>query len=65
MGRSGNPNLLAARLKHALSARTELYATAAYARVPSGDAIGVGNSPRLYSENGSQVGLNLGMLHRF
>lgn len=64
-GRSGDPNLLAMRLTHTMSARTELYATAAYAWIPSGDAIGIGNSSRLYAENGKQAGLNIGMLHRF
>ncbi|WP_169801843.1 porin [Herbaspirillum chlorophenolicum] len=65
MGLSGNPNLLAMRLTHTMSARTDLYTTLAYAWVPCGDPIGVGNSPQLYAENGRQTGLNVGMRHRF
>lgn len=64
-GINGNPNLLAMRLKHAMSKRTDLYATAAYAWNPSGDPVGVGNSARLYAENGRQIGLNFGIRHRF
>ncbi|KAF1046342.1 MAG: Outer membrane porin protein 32 [Herbaspirillum frisingense] len=60
-----NPRLFAARLRHAMSARTDLYATAGYAWIGNGQPVGVGNNARLYAENGAQVGINLGMRHKF
>jgi len=64
-GNNGNPTMYAARIKYAMSPRTSLYLTGAYAVVKNSQPAGVSNSVNSYSENGAQVGINLGMTHRF
>lgn len=64
-GNNGNPTMYAARVKYAMSPRTSLYLTGAYAFVKNSQPVGVSNSVNSYSENGAQVGINMGVTHRF
>lgn len=64
-GNNGNPTMYAGRIKYAASPRTSFYLTGAYAAVKNTQPVGVSNAVNFYSENGAQVGINMGVTHRF
>ncbi|MFZ1180660.1 MAG: porin [Herbaspirillum sp.] len=58
-----DPVMYSLRLKYALSKRTDLYASAAYAKAKNGKTVGLSRDDAGYDD--SQRGLTLGMQHRF
>ncbi|AKZ63825.1 hypothetical protein F506_15165 [Herbaspirillum hiltneri N3] len=64
-GNNGNPTMYAGRIRYAMSARTSLYLVGAYAVVKNSQPVAVSHSARTHAENGVQVGINMGVTHRF
>lgn len=62
-GTESDPVMYALRLKYALSKRSELYGTAAYARAKNGQMVSLSRDEVGYGS--TQAGLAFGMLHRF
>ena len=62
-GKDADPTMYVVRYRYALSKRTDLYATAAYAKAKNGQLTGLSRDDTAYGE--SQHGLMVGMQHRF
>ncbi|GGX47356.1 porin [Undibacterium squillarum] len=62
-GKDADPSMLVARAKYALSKRTDLYVSAAYAKAKNGLATGVSRDDAGFTN--SQSGATIGMQHRF
>lgn len=58
-----DPIMYSLRLKYALSKRTDLYASGAYAKAKNNQLVGLSRDDVAYGN--SQLGLTLGMQHRF
>lgn len=63
LARDADPVMYALRLKYALSGRTDLYVSGAYAKAKNG--LPVGLSRESIGSGDSQAGVTLGMQHRF
>jgi predicted porin len=62
-GKDADPTMYVARYRYALSKRTDLHVSAAYAKAKNGQLTGVSRDDAGYGEN--QHGLIVGMQHRF
>jgi predicted porin len=62
-GKDADPTMYVARYRYALSKRTDLHVTAAYAKAKNGQLTGISRDDAGYGEN--QHGLIVGMQHRF
>ena len=62
-GKDADPTMYVARYRYALSKRTDLHVTAAYAKAKNGQLTGLSRDDAGYGEN--QHGLMVGMQHRF
>ncbi|MFA9219410.1 MAG: porin, partial [Sphingomonadaceae bacterium] len=62
-GKDADPTMYVARYRYALSKRTDLHVSAAYAKAKNGQLTGVSRDDAGFGQN--QHGLMVGMQHRF